>query len=178
MRKLVGFWLWYRKMVLQVHVGRSGYLELTWAQTHFVSSNAVLTLNHTQRLAGWVSTSEGTQMHLQLLWSHLSLEHVFFMLPSLLLFTQSCPTVRPRGLQHARLPCPSPSPRVFSDSCPSSRWCHPTISSYVIPFSSRCQSYQHQGLFQWVGSSHKVARLLVLQLQHQSFQWIFRVDFL
>ena len=77
-------------MVLQVHVGCSGYLELTWTQTHFVSSNAILTLNHTQSLAGWVSTSEDTQMRLQLLlWSHLSQEHVFFMLPSLLLFSHS-----------------------------------------------------------------------------------------
>ena len=43
---------------------------------------------------------------------------------------------RPHGLQHARPPCPSPSHRVYSNSCPSSRWCHPTISSSVIPFSS------------------------------------------
>ena len=55
--------------------------------------------------------------------------------------TQSCPTVRPCGLQHARLPCPSPSPRIFSDSCPSSWWCHPTISSSVIPLSSGLQSF-------------------------------------
>ena len=41
-----------------------------------------------------------------------------------------------RGLQHASLPCPSPTPRVFSNSCPSTQWCHPTISSSVIPFSS------------------------------------------
>ena len=40
------------------------------------------------------------------------------------------------GLQHTRLPCPSPTPRVCSDSCPSSQWCHPTISSSVVPFSS------------------------------------------
>ena len=46
---------------------------------------------------------------------------------------QSCPTLRPHGLQHARLPCPSPTPRAFSNSCPSSWWCHPTISSSVRP---------------------------------------------
>ena len=45
------------------------------------------------------------------------------------------------GLQHARLPCPSPTPRACSDSCPLSRWCHPTISSSVIPFSSCLQSF-------------------------------------
>ena len=45
-------------------------------------------------------------------------------------------SLRPYGLQHARLPCPSLSPGVYSDSCPSSRWCHSTISSSVIPFFS------------------------------------------
>ena len=48
----------------------------------------------------------------------------------------SCPTLcNPHGLQHARLPCPSPSPGVFKNSCPLSWWCHPTISSSVVPFS-------------------------------------------
>ena len=46
----------------------------------------------------------------------------------------------PHGLQHSRLPCPSPTPRAYSNSCPSSRWCHPTISSSVVPFSS-CPQY-------------------------------------
>ena len=45
-----------------------------------------------------------------------------------------------QGMQHARLPCPSPSPRVYSYSCPLSQWCHPTISSSVVPFSSCPQS--------------------------------------
>ena len=47
----------------------------------------------------------------------------------------------PHGLQHARPPCPSPTSRVYSHSCPLSRWCHPTISSSVVPFSSRLQSF-------------------------------------
>ena len=55
--------------------------------------------------------------------------------------TQSCLTLWPHGLQHARLPCPSPTPRACSDSCLSSRWCHPTISSSVVPFSSCLQSF-------------------------------------
>ena len=46
----------------------------------------------------------------------------------------------PQRLQHARLPCPSPTPRTYSNSCPLHWWCHPTISSFVIPFSSRLQS--------------------------------------
>ena len=53
----------------------------------------------------------------------------------------------PHGLQHTRLPCPSPSPRVCSDSCPSGQWCHPTISSSIVPFSS-LQSFPAAGSFQ------------------------------
>ena len=53
----------------------------------------------------------------------------------------------PHGLQNARLPCPSPTPRAFSNSCPSSRWCHPTISSSVVPFSSCLQSFPASGSF-------------------------------
>ena len=59
-----------------------------------------------------------------------------------------------------------------------SQWCHPTISSSVIPFSSRLQSFPALGLFKWVSSSHQVAKVLEFQLQHQSFQCIFRIDFL
>ena len=51
------------------------------------------------------------------------------------------------GMQHARLPCPSLSPRVCSNSCPLGRWCHPTISSSVIPFSSCPQSFPSSGSF-------------------------------
>ena len=56
-------------------------------------------------------------------------------------------SLRPHGLQHARPPCPSPTPGVYSDSWPSSRWCHPTISSSVIPFSSCPQSLPASGSF-------------------------------
>ena len=51
------------------------------------------------------------------------------------------------GQQHARPPCLSPTPRVYSNSCPSSRWCHPTISSSVDPFSSHLQSFPASGPF-------------------------------
>ena len=50
-------------------------------------------------------------------------------------------SLRPHGLQHTRLSCPSPTPGVYSNSCPSSRWCPPTISFSVGPFSSRLQSF-------------------------------------
>jgi len=61
--------------------------------------------------------------------------------------TQSCLTLRTHGLQHARPPCPSPTPGVYSNSCPLSRWCHPTISSSVTPFSSCLQSFPASGSF-------------------------------
>ena len=60
---------------------------------------------------------------------------------------QLCLTLQPQGLQHARPPCPSPTPRVYSNSCPLSQWCHPTISSSVVPFSSHLQSFQASGSF-------------------------------
>ena len=61
----------------------------------------------------------------------------------LLLFSRSvvCNSFRPQGLQHARLPCPSPSPRACWNSRPLSQWCHPTISSSIVPFSSCLQSF-------------------------------------
>ena len=57
-------------------------------------------------------------------------------------------SLRPHGLQHARLPCPLPTPGVHSNSCPSSQWCHPTISSSVILFSSSLQSSSASASFQ------------------------------
>ena len=54
----------------------------------------------------------------------------------------------PHGLQHARPPCPSPTPGAYSNSCPLNQWCHPIISSSVIPFSSYLQSFPASGSFQ------------------------------
>ena len=78
----------------------------------------------------------------------------------------------PLGLQHARPPCPSPTSGVYSNSCPLSHWCHPTISSSVIPSPPAFNLSQHQGFFKWVSSSCQVTKVLEFQLQHQSFQWI------
>ena len=62
--------------------------------------------------------------------------------------TQSCPTVcDPMDCSYARLPCPSTTPGAYSNSCPSSWWCHPIISSSVVPFSSRLQSFPASGSF-------------------------------
>ena len=83
----------------------------------------------------------------------------------------------PHRLQHGGPPCPSPSPGVFPHSCP---W----ISDAIQPSHPLSPSFfafhvsQHQGLFQGVGCSHWVAKVLELQLQHQSFEWVLRVDFL
>ena len=67
-------------------------------------------------------------------------------------------SLRPNGLQHARLICPSPSPGVCSNSYPLSQWCHPTISSSVIPFSSCLQSFPESGSFLVSCSSHQVTK--------------------
>ena len=72
---------------------------------------------------------------------------------------QSCPTLQPHELQHAKPPCPSATPRDYSNSYPLSRWCHPAISSSIIPFSSCSQSLPASGafpmsqLFTWGGQN-------------------------
>ena len=81
-------------------------------------------------------------------------------------------SLQPHGLQHASLPCPPLSPGVCSDSFPLSQWCYLTISSSVPLFYLCLNLSRHQSLFQWVDSSHQVAKLLELQPQHQSFKWI------
>ena len=98
----------------------------------------------------------------------------------LLLFSHSVvsDSLQPRGPQHARPPCPSPSPRAYSNPCPlSGDAIHPSqpLSS---PSPPALHLSQHQGLFQWVSSSHQAAKVLELQLQHRSFHWTFRVAFL
>ena len=64
---------------------------------------------------------------------------------------------QPHGLQHSRPPCPSPGPGAYSNSCPSNRWCHPTISSSVVPFSSCLPSFPASGSFQMSHFWHQVA---------------------
>ena len=87
----------------------------------------------------------------------------------------SCVWLQPHGLQHGRPPCPSPTPRVYSNSCPLSHWFHPAISSSVIPFSSRLQSFPASGSFtvsqlfasggQSIGVSAS-ASILPMNIQH------------
>ena len=87
-------------------------------------------------------------------------------------------SLQPHGLQHTRPPCPLPTSGFYlthvhwvSDAIQPS---HPLSS----PSPPALNLSQHQGFFQWVSSSHQVAKVLEFQLQHQSFQWIFRTDFL
>ena len=85
----------------------------------------------------------------------------------------------PHELQHARPPCPSPTPGVHPNSCPSTQTdaiqpFHPLSS----PSPPAPNPSQHQGLFQWVNSSHEVAKVLEFQPQHQSFQWTPRTGLL
>ena len=84
----------------------------------------------------------------------------------------------PHELQHARPPCPSPTPGVHPNPCPLSQWCHPVISSSLSPSHPALNLFQHQGLFKWVSSLHQVVKILEFQLQHQSFQWTPRTDLL
>ena len=86
------------------------------------------------------------------LWSRLWFQHQFSSV------TQSCLTLWPHELQHARPPCPSPTLRVHPNSCASGQWCYPAISSSVVPFSSCPNPFQHQSfplsqLFAWGGQS-------------------------
>ena len=84
----------------------------------------------------------------------------------------------PHELQHARLPCLSPTARVYPNPCPLSWWCHPAISSSVVLCSSCPQCFPATGSFQMSQLFASRAQVLEFQHQHQSFQWIFRTNFL
>ena len=93
-------------------------------------------------------------------------------------------SLQPHESQHARPPCPSPTPGVHSDSCPSSQWCHPTISSSVVPFSScpqslpASESFPMSQLFAWGGQSTGVLASVLPKNTHgwspsEWTSWIF-----
>ena len=88
-------------------------------------------------------------------------------------------SLRPHESQHARPPCPSPTPGVYSNSCPSSQWCHPAISSSVVPFSScpqslpASESFPISQLFAWGGQSIGVSALAsVLPMNTQDWSFL------
>ena len=86
--------------------------------------------------------------------------------------------LQPHGPQHVRLPCLSQTPGACSKSCSSSCDAIQSFHPLLSPSPPAFNLSQHQGIFQWVSSSYQAARVLELQLQHQSFQWMFRTDFL
>ena len=114
-------------------------------------------------------------------------EHYFAsMIQAVSSVTQSCLTLWPHESQQARPPCPSPTPWVHSNSRPSSQWCHPAISSSVIPFSSCPQSLPASGsfpmsqLFSWGGQNIGVSALAsVLPMKTQDWSplgWTGRIS--
>ena len=108
-----------------------------WATTHFWSFDPALELSWHL----WVC-------HLAC-WLRIKVQLKLTCLPSWTQFSCSvmADSLRPYGLQHARPLCPSPTPRAYSNSRPWHRWCHPTISSSIVPFSSCLQSFPASGSF-------------------------------
>ena len=163
-------WIWGGVLSLFIYVQLSGG-PLSWGK---------LTMQQHSSLAVFLSVN-GAWCFCRCLSRWLFQPSMFMGHPQVALVVESLSRVwpcDPHGLQHTRPPCPSPSSRVCSKSCPLSQWSFLTISSSVTPFSFCLQSFPASGSFQWVGSSHQVTKVLELQLQYQSFRWIFRVDFL
>ena len=123
----------------------TNYLQTTWLKTRstcaLTPQEAISPKSGKNRFLCRSSEGESVPRLLPHFWWILGLYSVNSV-------TQSCPTLRPRGMQHARLPCPSPTPRACSNLSTSSQWCHPTISYSVVPFSSRLQSFPVSGYFQ------------------------------
>ena len=147
------------------HLAGASPLPLNVGYLFLVGSNILLSMVVQQ----WVVILEFTEDERISFYSAIchSIQNFQFILVQSLSYVQ---LFVPQEVQHARLPCPSPAPGVCSNSCPLIRWCHPTISSSVALFSSCLQSFpaSRSFLMSWL-----FARVLELQLQ--SFQWIFRV---
>ena len=109
--------------------------------------------NPTER-GTWQATVHGITKSLRRLsdWTHRHIytyRHRYIYIPvSQVSCTVVCNSLWPHGLQHTRPPCPSPTYKVYPKSCPLSRWCHPAISSSIVPFSSHLQSFPTSGSFQ------------------------------
>ena len=136
--------------------------------------------NHMDRGAWWATVHGVAKSRTWLKWLNSSSNKVQRRMFSSV--AQSCLTLPPHELQHARPLCPSPTPGVRSDSGPSSPWCHPAISSSVIPFSSHPQSlpaiesFPMSQLFAWGGQSTGASALLVITFlprsKHLLISWL------
>ena len=129
---------------------------LKYSHVHLFMSVTIFVIKITEIL--WFIRAYGSKPKIFTIW----LFSGEFYWSLMLLFSHSVmsDSLGPHGLQHTRPPCPSLSPRVCSNSYPLSQWCHPTISSSVTPSPTAVSFSQHQGLFQWVSSSHQVAKVL------------------
>ena len=140
------------------------------------ASSALQKYTIKKRVNRWLYTLEKRFLILKLDWRQLffnglfpiSFKAQFYLLKlNLVQFSRSfvSDSLRPHESQHARPPCPSPTPGVHSDSHPSSQWCHPAISSSVVPFSScprslpASESFPMSQLFTWGGQSTGVSAL-------------------
>ena len=130
-------------------------ISMEWLKQQKLTFSQLWSLKSDFRVPAWSGSSEDPLPGLQTPLSHsvhitfpqFSPQHVFS--HNKVQFSHSClsSSLQLHVLQHARLPCPSPTPSACSNSCPSSRWCHQTISSSVIPFSSCLQSFPASGPF-------------------------------
>ena len=126
----------------------------------------------------WSTNEHSTYMRKNVFFfSFLSLQTVIFSQFSSV--TQLCLTLcDPHEQKHTRPLCPSPTRRVHPNPCPLSHDAIQPPHPLSSPSPPALSPSQHQGLFKWVNSSHQVAKVLEFQLQHQSFQWITKTDFL
>ena len=143
---------WVRIIMLHViiHILISSCIASRQSHTHTFCCPAALTgvLNYCLHMSVFVSTRVqlGERNHCVILtWKVQGKE--FYIPVSQFSCSVISDSLRPHGLQRARPPCPSPTPGVYSNSCPPSQWCHPTISSSVFPFSSCPQSFPASGSF-------------------------------
>ena len=147
----------------------SGLISLTTIQKHkFFSTNLSLWSNshiHTWPQKTIDFTRRTFVSKVMTLLSNTPSRFVITLLPiQFSLVIQSCLNLWPHGLQHNRLPCSSPTPRAYPNSCPSSWWCRPTISSSVIPLSSFLQSFPASGSFPSISPLHQVTKVLEFSL--------------
>ena len=135
--------------------------------------------SHGQSNLGWQESDTTKQLTHMLLQKLLLSNYYIFLIDTYSVQSLSHIRLFPTPWTAARqAPCPSPTPGAYSNPWPLSRWCHPTISSSVIPFSSCPQSFTASGSFQMSQFFTSGGQSIGVSAKHQFFQWIFRTDFL